>query len=483
MRRWMLMGLLLATTCPALAEPLPQPSPPPLLPPPPLLQPSPPPLMPPPPLLQPSPSSLQPPLPVPEKRPLTLKLTKCLKCGDTCSTGDCHCGGEKILRGKEGNWCCSSGNCTIGEKKRGNMNRDSTCPGKTVSITEMCNGECNDLTKDRIALRDTSAIQCRDKKQCVKEVQHGTSVLCKGRALCADGSDLQWCKKRERLEEECPAGILNTRCNTNVGLPGQCVRKEKIGDGNFDCLDRSDERPYARHINSNPAINLTKLKTCQNGRHPGLTCSGLREQCLVLDGWCQNFHKYSCIELGWVDPSTGSWVGGLTTNNKELCSNTAFWAQHVCPEGRTRCTGSWAGQCVKSDCEGDCRGACHDKSDLHHPASEKPCDLITEFQCKKNNIETCLDISLKCNTFPECDDGSEEQDCREAFPVTATYQCESIHNNKDIFGTIPVKIWATPCNQVKECHQGLDEKFCNIDIYFYISVGMEFSSMQDLTCF
>ena len=60
--------------------------------------------------------------------------------------------------------------------------------------------------------------------------------------MCGDESDLAWCRKQERTEEECPDGY--TRCNSTLGMPGQCILTSKAGDRKYQCLDRSDRNPY-----------------------------------------------------------------------------------------------------------------------------------------------------------------------------------------------------------------------------------------------
>ena len=64
-------------------------------------------------------------------------------------------------------------------------------------------------------------------------------------------------------------------------LPGQVVSMAKIGDGQYDCVDRADEEPFTAR-NQTSANTTLVLALCNNTQgNPGVVCGDV---CRAVDG-------------------------------------------------------------------------------------------------------------------------------------------------------------------------------------------------------
>ena len=96
------------------------------------------------------------------------------------------------------------------------------------------------------------------------------------------------------------SGVLSSVLTFNwytLAIPGQCVHQKRQSDQVYDCLDRSDEEPFAtrRALPRDPS----KLEECIDERgNPGLEC-GLQTGigCISLNYWCSYFST-PCPALG-----------------------------------------------------------------------------------------------------------------------------------------------------------------------------------------
>ena len=98
----------------------------------------------------------------------------------------------------------------------------------------------------------------------------GERRLCGGEAQCKDQGDLTWCKLDARRGETCGSRTIFNRCV--LGIPGQCVHQKRQSDQSYDCLDRSDEDPFAtrRTLPRDPSV----LEECTDERgNRGLQCT------------------------------------------------------------------------------------------------------------------------------------------------------------------------------------------------------------------
>ena len=279
--------------------------------------------------------------------------------------------------------------------------------------------------------------------------------MCEGEAKCRNESDLAWCQHEERKEEDCPRSDY-VRCSSTLGMPGQCIWRNKVGDSKYQCVDRSDETPYSK---TKPPLDLTRLQTCDTSAGTGLTCSDVWDGCLHRGDWRRSDYTSTCDELG-----------GLPANIPELCTNFTFWSQHPCPEDWYRCDGANSGQCGGG---GNGR-KCEDKSDIYHPGNSSACELDS-VRCNKKGEMVCLDLSLKCDMHPQCDEGEDEKDCSDTYVTrglispSATYRCQSPHHN-DNSDTPTVTNWASRCDGREECFLGEDEADCDTKWIVYLAL-------------
>ena len=104
--------------------------------------------------------------------------------------------------------------------------------------------------------------------------------MCKGRPLCADMNDLQWCKNttNTNLEALLTPGLSNTlnrliKCplvpnSDDTRTNGQWIKSVQRHDGRvFHCLNRGDENPFDQIRSENGSNkNWEKLveKPCEN---------------------------------------------------------------------------------------------------------------------------------------------------------------------------------------------------------------------------
>ena len=397
-----------------------------------------------------------------------------IRCGDTCVSDTCMCGGEEITW-KSGKWCCNSAHCDYKRDSNGKTSvmhgrTSATCAGTVLPLTQGCNNGCNHYPGNYTA-RDwrnnkrAYVAGCKNKTVCLPEHE-----VCQGRAICDDGSDLQWCRAEERREDVCRVS-WTTRCG--MSNPGQCVDAKKSHDGHYQCLDRSDQSPFKQITTQNATTRsklTTNIKNCtENYAKNGFACSGFiphyGTNCLPWSRWCDiAYGSFVCEELG-----------GHTTTDPELCSDTQFWADQPCgAKNWVRCSGRKNWQCVRPG-----RDTCEDNSDKISPVMDGTCDK-DQFMCMKtiNSTKTmsCLDPALRCDQHPQCDAGEDEDDCSEEYKEKGyiseqdTFKCQSKQHN-DASQTATVWTWASPCDNVVECWNGEDENNCDSGRIGYYIVG------------
>ena len=292
------------------------------------------------------------------------------RCGHLClwNGGVCQCGGTNLTDGDiDTTQCCADTGCTITSQDSYGTVRSVSCPTGSVSLlTDGCpvpgDGRCTyhpgDNNRDyRDFFGDVfrrSYFPCN--RSCVREHD-----LCRGKSVCGpdDMSDLRLCEADNRT---CP------RRDEVLLTHGQCVVPHLVNDGNYDTWDRSDERRDTASSNSSSGVsgekNYTSLhpdcNTSDSVGYPGLYCEGddgrVTDNCLPSDNWCRG-ENIDCRD------SSGQ---NRTTDNYELCRDTASFRHRPCPQYVSysasdryiqyyRCTGSWPGQCLHKEyvCDGD----------------------------------------------------------------------------------------------------------------------------------
>ena len=330
------------------------------------------------------------------------------RCGDVCThkDEDCICGNSTLRRGNS-SWCCGT-NCTGGNClrwKSGHSEGDgpwncaewlpAICTtGVALNLNESCQGDCNyyNTDVDRSYGSRSYVPACVNASICVKEGDGTTNpidfqtnpyraIICTGNSSCE--GELDWCREEGRKNETCPRGVpqANTiRClrigskveggNGTKSIPGQCIAEFKTGDGEYNCLDRSDEDPFRKAANKETIINLAKLKNCtlEDG-DPGLECGSQEKSiCIETAAWC-NWIGQECPVLG----------AGIRIDNPSLCKNSTFWRTQMCGKLEEkkhwiRCQGGNTGQCVHKAFDWGLEGGrtvtnCKDGSDLYRPIS------------------------------------------------------------------------------------------------------------------
>ena len=263
------------------------------------------------------------------------------QCGDVCinaySGSWCYCGEEKLrLQLYSGyDYCCvdhSPGNsltqCIVSKNGWGN----GFCRhGRVVSMGDTCNNHFfNDYETSSVVGR-WSHYRCGD-HQCVL-----AKFMCRGYPQCPDSRDVSECN--EDLKCRLIPDISHNRSVLVSELSGghqYCDYDAYRNDGAYDTITREDETDL-NILSRKMQINYTSITECKSTplNLPGLMCG---ENCLWFRSWC-------------VKSIGGGTCGkyNFTSENKQLCANTTFWAGRTCDDfyntGRKaavgrRCTGA-----------------------------------------------------------------------------------------------------------------------------------------------
>ena len=275
---------------------------------------------------------------------------------------------------------------------------------------------------------------------------------------------------------------------------GQCILKNSLADGVYDCFDRSDEKKTEKlWLISDAAIDDDRyegkksldfirqrygLESCGNTTsEKGLTYRDIvanKDLCIPFYYWCKNIREEDAI------PSIKCFDRVCPTDFSTLCENARFWnaVDRRNSSCEFQCTGFYPGQCIpKSNvCDNDTRWNnygnienenCRDMSDEVCVDHDKCRAYKYEF-C--DDRSQCIHSSLFCDGYKNCNDGSDEDPLRCdtiecSHTPTASYSCPHLYTN--------VTICAQLCNNVEECFSGADEINCNKSLK--VTLGFMFS--------
>ena len=278
------------------------------------------------------------------------------RCGDECTAkvGDrdwlwiepCECGGEYV---DIDHWCCMSpdNNCTTNFTSARQSERNPhkylapmKCQGKVISSGQTCNGECKPQSKAILGQTyipaawqlpgHQRACSANISSPCVDGYD-----LCHGEPMCPDKSDLRWC-----LGDNYHNRTGLTTCTRHIR--SQVVWDNDVFDGQFHCLDRSDEDPfllYDQRINR----GAPELRNCTNSTRPSF--------------WPQNWfwtssgyltEDYECIPAWyWWRKGRSNLTKSTQIVNPRICGDFSVWSDKPCgPDNAMRCFGHWSGECI-----------------------------------------------------------------------------------------------------------------------------------------
>ncbi|XP_060566218.1 sortilin-related receptor-like [Ruditapes philippinarum] len=349
-------------------------------------------------------------------------------CGDMSDEHDCE-----FQTCSDGHFTCDNGRC-IPEDWICDFDNDCTdnsdemhcsypsCPvdkfkcrdGRCINLSWKCDfdDDCPDgLDEENCNYNSTDCGEGQFKclsgsPRCVPDYQ-----VCDHRNNCADGSD-----EKNNCSITCPS--WKSPCGD-----GSCVYLSWVCDGDKDCSNGNDEANCTSTVSPVTALPTTSGPctgfVCDNGIciRNGLRCDG-------IDDCGDNSDEYRC---GTVRPHT--------------CMNNEFH----CRNGR--CVAHW----MRCDSHNDCG----DNTD------EFNCDFTTSrpiIECAPgqilcyNSSRRCLDESVMCDNFRDCEGGEDEQFCGGvSCDRSLFFKCHSSA------ACIPKKFL---CDEAFNCPDGSDEAAC-----------------------
>ena len=99
----------------------------------------------------------------------------------------------------------------------------------------------------------------------------------------------------------------------------------------------------------------------------------------------------------------------------------------------------------------------------------------------------CVDKGSRCDLVPICDDGRDEQDCKEEYlrkgliQRGADFECQSQEYNSEAFANNSVTLWAVRCDRNPECWRNLDEQGCDLGNIIYYVIGISKLNLQKIS--
>ena len=129
-------------------------------------------------------------------------------------------------------------------------------------------------------------------------------------------------------------------------------------------------------------------------------------------------------------------------NDRALCEDASFWS-HKCPD-KTGCS----------------------INQYYGIGNATSCPK-TDFFCQKS--QTCIPGNWTCDGLVNCYYGEDENFslCKTKFSETASVEC--FETARDGY---KIRIFATPCDGIVECQNGIDEKDCSVPVPIKVFPGL-----------
>ena len=242
-------------------------------------------------------------------------------CGDQCVSrnGDRYCGSDIILPSSDNEHCCGE-SCSL------DRDNDGFCrQGRTQSKLSHCNTtkgvRCFNSYQHSLYLGDKSHYTCPD--TCVP-----WEAMCRGVSHCE--GDHQVCGPHLRCPPLYYQGgwheVTKIKISSSL-VPSHhyCVVDwdEKMNDGKFDTIDRSDESQF-RATQSPLDLDITSFTRCNAwDNNPGLMCG---KRCRGSTRWCQD----DIITLAHDTNTCNTRSGKIATNDSALCQHPEVWDGMPC---------------------------------------------------------------------------------------------------------------------------------------------------------
>ena len=241
-----------------------------------------------------------------------------MKCGDQCinRAAKCHCGSSDTFKPSwTDQYCCipSGGSCTRKPGRRGTD--DGFCSeGRKLSMSTPCNNtnrslQCHNSYQDSQYIFDKSHYTCPHTCVPWEDMCRGVS-WCEGdHEVC--GPDLRCLPKNYKVKKyELTSSLVHGH--------HYCLRDNKINNGIYDSIDRSDESEV-KSDGSAEHIDISSFTPCNDSNYyysPGVMCG---RDCRWSDEWCRG-RTETC------DTRSGE----IRTNDPRLCSQPRVWSNASC---------------------------------------------------------------------------------------------------------------------------------------------------------